>query len=144
MAIISKPTIIYKGVPATFTLFKVNLISNHVVSSNSMFSTSSNWKEVYINYKSSEGNQRVRVNFDSKDNFQTGIFSVSERARDNFIVESLVIVDLDGEILKVNRSDLNAADFDVDLFTDSESEEFVLLLEDGSKFLLDSGEFLVL
>lgn len=143
MAIISKPAIIYKGTPATFTLFKVNLISNHIVSANSRFSDASNWKSVYIDYVSVEGNQRINVNFDISDNFQSGIFSASERARTSFIVQNIVIVDLDGEVLKVPRSALNVSDFDVEL-SGSDSEEFVLLLEDGSALLLESGEYLVL
>ena len=143
MAIISKPTTIYKGTPATFTLFKVNLLSNHVVSANSNFSNSANWKDIYINYVSAEGNQRINVNFDTTDNFQSGIFSASERARTSFLVQNIIIVDLDGEILKVPRNALNALDFDVEL-SNSDSEEFVLLLEDGSNFLLESGGYLVL
>ena len=143
MAIISKPAIINKGTPATFTLFKTNLISHHVVSADSRFSSVSNWKEVYINYRSSEGNQRISVNFDSADNFQNGVFSASERARTLFIVQSVVIVDLDGEVLRIDRVDLNTADFDIEL-SSSESEEFVLLLENGSSFLLESGEYLLL
>lgn len=144
MSIISKPQVIYKGTPTTFTLFKINLLSNHIVSGNSRFSDISNWKDVYINYKSSEGNQRVNVNFDAKDNFQYGIFQVSERARNTFLLESITIVDLDGEILKIKRSDVNAEAFDIELYRDSDSEEFVLLLEDGSIFLLESEEYLVL
>jgi len=144
MAIISKPQIIYKGIPAVFTLFKANLLSNHIVSANSRFSDFTIWKDVYVNYISSEGNQRVNVNFDANTNFQTGIFKVSERARDNFIVESIIIVDLDGEIFKVSRSDLNTATFDIELYSDSDSDEFVLLLEDGTNFLLESDGFLVL
>jgi hypothetical protein len=144
MAIISKPQIVYKGVPATFTLFKTNLVNHHIVSSNSQFSSFSKWKEVYINYVSSEGNQRIIVNFDDRDGFQSGIFSASDRARDYFIVQSLILVDLDGAVLKLNRSDLNTNDFDLELFSNSDSEEFVLLMEDGNSLLLESGEFLVL
>lgn len=144
MAIISKPQIIYKGIPVTFTLFKANLKDNHVVSANSRFSNFSNWKDVYVNYISSEGNQRINVNFDPSTNFQTGVFSASPRARSSFIVESITIVDLDGEILKISRSDLNTATFDIELYSDSDSDEFVLLLEDGANFLLESGDFLVL
>lgn len=144
MAIISKPQIIYKGTSVTFTLFKANLKDNHVVSANSRFTDFNNWKDVYINYVSSVGNQRVIVNFDASTNFQYGTFYASDRARDSFIVESITIVDFDGEILRISRSDLNTATFDIDLYSDSESEEFVLLLEDGTNFLLESGEFLVL
>lgn len=144
MAIISKPQVIYKGVPATITLFKNNLINNHIVSANSRFSSFSNWKDVYITYVSSEGNQRITVNFDTQDGFQSGVFSASERARNSFLVESIVIVDFDGEILKVSRNDLNVLDFDIQLTSNSESEEFVLLLENDSYFLLESSELLVL
>jgi len=144
MAIISKPQIIYKGTSVTFTLFKANLKDNHIVSANSRFTDFSNWKDVYINYISSVGNQRVNVNFDATTNFQYGTFAVSERARNSFIVESIIIVDLDGEILKIPRSDLNTVTFDIDLYSDSDSDEFVLLMEDGANFLLESGDFLVL
>jgi hypothetical protein len=145
MAIISKPEIIFKGTPATITLFKINLLSNHIVSANSRFSDSQNWKKVQLNYKSSEGNQRILVEFDESTNFLYGTFSASERARTFFNIDSLIIVDKDGEILKLNRSDLNTLEFDVQLEnTGSESEEFVLLLEDGSNFLLESGGYLVL
>jgi len=143
MAIISKPSVIFKGVPATFTLFKTNLISNHVVAG-TRFADFTIWKDVYIAYSSAEGNQKILVNFDSGDNFQSGTFSASERARDEFLVQTLIIVDLDGEVLKIDRSDLNTAHFDVQLTSNSESDEFVLLLEDGSNFLLDSGSYLVL
>jgi hypothetical protein len=144
MAIISKPQIVYKGVPASFTLFKTNLISHHIVSANPRFSDFSNWSKVNINYKSSQGNQVIIVEFNANDNFQFGQFIASERARTYFNVDSIVIVDLDGEILKVNRSDLNTATFDLTLTGNSESEEFVLLMEDGTSFLLESGDFLVL
>lgn len=144
MSIISKPALVYKGTPAEFTLFKTNLVNNHIVSSNSQFSSFSKWSKVYLNYKSTEGNQRIVVNFDSADGFMYGMFSASERARNSFQIESLVIVDLDGEVLKLERSDLNTLDFDLELYTGSESEEFVLLLEDGVALLLESGEFLVL
>jgi len=145
MSIISKPQVMYKGIPATITLSKVNLLSNHIVSANSRFSNSTNWKKIQLNYKSSEGNQRIIVEFDESSNFLIGIFSASEKARSFFNIESLILIDKDGEILKLNRTDLNVLDFDVELEnTSSESEEFVLLLEDGSSFLLESGDYLIL
>jgi hypothetical protein len=144
MAIISKPQIVYKGVPVDFTLFKTNLINHHIVADNQQFSASVNWSKVLVNYRSVEGNQKIVVEFDTSDNFQLGRFSASERARTAFEVHSLVIVDLDGEILRINRNDLNLADFDLTLSSNSESEEFVLLMDDGFSLLLESGEFLIL
>jgi hypothetical protein len=143
MAIISKPDTFVKGASNTITLFKTNLISNHVVS-NTRFADFSVWKNVYIAYSSEEGNQKVIVTFNQQDNFQNGDFFISERARDSFVVQSIIIVDLDGEVLKINRQDLNVLDFDIQLDNNLESEEFVLLLENGSSLLLESGEFLSL
>jgi hypothetical protein len=144
MSIISKPAVIYKGTPTEFTLFKTNLLNNHLVSSNSAFNSFSKWSRVYLNYKSSEGNQRINVVFDDSDGFFKGTFFASERARDSFEIDYIMIVDLDGEVLKIDRSNLNVLNFDIQFNIGSESEEFVLLLEDANTFLLESGEFLVL
>ena len=115
MSIISKPAIIYKGTPEEFTLFKNNLLDNLIVSASSEFNSSSKWSKVYLNYKSSEGNQRISVAFNDSDDFSKGIFLASQRARDNFLIDYIMIVSLDGEILKIFRDDLNVLDFDLQL-----------------------------
>lgn len=144
MAIISKPELIYKGNPAEITLYKTNLLNNNIVSSSSDFNSFSKWSKVYLNYKSVEGNQRINVAFDDSDGFLTGIFSASERARDSFEIDYIMIVDLDGQILKITRDQLTTTDFDIELSTYSNSAEDVLLLESGDILALENGEYLLL
>lgn len=144
MSIISKPNVIVKGTSVEFTLFKGELVNNHVVSSDVYFSDFENWMSVSLNYKSTEGNQRKIVTFNSFENFAPAIFSSSEKARDVFQIESITIVDFDGEILIVSRDDLNTLQFDINLSTNSESDEFLFLMEDGYSLLLESGDFLLL
>lgn len=141
MSIISKPASILKGTDVSFTLFKTNLVNNSVVSSDDYFSDFSNWKRVNLNYVSTEGNQIKIVSFNDEDGFFDGTFSSSDKARDSFIIESITIIDYDGQFLKVDREFLNSEDFDI-TFANSDSEEFVFLLEDGYKLLLDSDDFL--
>lgn len=141
MAIISKPTNISKGTEVTFTLFKTNLINNSVVSSDDYFSSFSNWNRVYLNYVSTEGNQVKIVTFTEEDGFFEGTFTSSDKVRNSFMIQSITIVDFDGQFLKVDRDFLNSEEFDF-TFANSDSEEFVFLLEDGYKLLLDSDDFL--
>lgn len=144
MAIISKPNIILKGTSVEITLFKGELVSNYIVSSDVYFSDFENWMSVSLNYKSTEGNQRKIVTFNSFENFAPAIFSSSEKARDIFQIESITIVDFDGELLIVPRDALNTLQFDIDMSTNSDSDEFLFLMEDGSNLLLESGDYLSL
>jgi hypothetical protein len=141
MAIITKPNNISKGTEVTFTLFKTNLINNSAVSSDDYFSSFSNWNRVYLNYVSTEGNQVKIVTFTEEDGFFEGTFTSSEKVRNSFMIQSITIVDFDGQLLEVDRNFLNSEEFDF-TFANSDSEEFVFLLEDGYKLLLDSDDFL--
>ena len=142
MAIISKPAIIVKGEEALFTLFKGELANNSVVASDVYFSNQDNWMQVKLNYISSEGNQYKTVTFNSFENFNPAVFYASPRARDEFIIDSINIIDFDGQILEIPRTSLNTLHFDINF--NSESEEAVFLLEDGNSLLLESGDFLLL
>jgi len=137
MAIISKPSTINKGTTVTFTLFKTNLINNFVVSSSEHFSNFSNWMKVILNYGSVEGNQVKLVTFDYSDDFSEGVFTSSNKVRDAFAIQSITIIDFDGEMLSVSRDQINTLEFDIEFANESES---VLLLDDGSVFFLDSNE----
>ena len=144
MAIISKPNIILKGTSVDFTLFKGELISNSVVSSDVYFSDYTNWLSVNLNYKSTEGNQRKIVTFNSFEDFAPAIFSSSDKARDIFQIESITIVDFDGELLIIPRDALNTLQFDIELVTNSDSDGFLFLMEDGFNLLLESDDYLSL
>lgn len=143
MAIISKPNPILKGVDNEFTLFKGELVNNFIVSSDLHFSNYNNWMLVLLNYQSSEGNQKKIVSFTNSDDFAPAIFFASNRARDAFTIINIQIVDFDGDILEIPRSALNTLQLDI-VLNDSESEEFVVLSEDGMFLLLESGENLLL
>lgn len=144
MAIISKPSTIVKGTAAEFTLFKGDLVNNYVVSSDVHFSDFTNWMSVNLNYKSTEGNQRKVVTFNSFEDFAPAMFFASEKARDVFQIESITIIDFDGDMLIVPRDALNTLQFDIDMSTNSESDEFLFLMEDGFSLLLESGDNLSL
>jgi hypothetical protein len=146
MAIISIPSNIVKGQPASITLFKGELLSNQVVSSNLYFSNLNNWNKVVLNYKSTVGNQKAIVEFSKNNNFAPATFLVSEKARDIFILDSIYIIDNDGQILVVPSTSFTANQFTIDITeeTDPDSDGFALLLEDGNTFLLESGDYLLL
>jgi hypothetical protein len=116
VAIITKPTI-EKGTPALITLNKVELEAHPLVTSNPYFSDSTRWRRVEIIYISSPGNQSKDVKFDVSgvNPTPTGSILFSLKARDEFQVESLLIVDYDNGILQIPRESLNSADFDISL-----------------------------
>jgi len=115
MSIITKPAGgILKGVPATITLSKVELAAHPLVSADEYFSDSDNWNKILLKYKSSEGRQYEVVEFNGQLASPTGFFSVSEKARDLFEIQTLEIIDFDGGIFIVPRGSLTTEDFDVD------------------------------
>jgi hypothetical protein len=115
MAIITKPVEgILKNVPAIFTLNKSQVLALSIVSNDEYFYDSNNWKIIILKYESSEGKQQELVRFDATLESPTGFFFVSEKARDLFEIKSLKIVDFDGDILVIPRSELTTSDFDVE------------------------------
>ena len=115
MAIITKPVGgILKGVPATITLNKSELSALTLVSADSYFSVTANWNKIILSYKSSEGNQQEIVEFDATLSSPTGFFDVSLKARDLFEIQVIKIIDFDGGIFTIPRSELTTADFDVE------------------------------
>jgi hypothetical protein len=115
MAIITKPVGgIFKGVPATITLNKSELSALASVSADSYFSVTANWNKIILSYKSSEGNQQEIVEFNATLSSPTGFFDVSLKARDFFEIQVIKIIDFDGDIFIIPRSELTTSDFDVE------------------------------
>lgn len=112
MAIITKPTI-SKGQANEFDLSKSELAAVSKVVNDSYFSDQTNWYKVIIEYKSTEGNQHEMMIFDASEASPKGNFEVSEKARDDWEVQSVKIMDFDGGYLKLERGDLTVADFDI-------------------------------
>jgi hypothetical protein len=115
MAILTKPATITKGSPATFSLSKSELAQHPLVVADSYFSDSLNWFRVNVVFKSSTGRQYETVEFDASQANPTGIFLISDKAKSNFEVLSVEILDFDGGILRIGREDLTTADFDINL-----------------------------
>jgi hypothetical protein len=117
MPIITKPSSIQKNSPAEISLDKSALAAVTSVAANAYYSDSANWKEVFIYYKSSVGNQREVLKFNATISSPVSTFLVSEKARDIFEVQKIVIVDFDNGSITVPRSQLTVAEFDVDMST---------------------------
>lgn len=112
MAILTKPTI-SKGQANEFDLSKSDLAAVSKVVNDSYFSDQANWSKVIVEYKSAEGNQHEMVIFDASEASPKANFEISEKARDNWEVQSVKIMDFDGGYLKLNRGDLTVEDFDI-------------------------------
>jgi hypothetical protein len=115
MSIITKPGSVEKGVSATFTLNKSELLALAYVQADSYFNDSSNWNRVHIVFKSNPGKQYEVVEFDALQASPQGHFLVSEKARNSFEVQHIEIFDFDGGFLQIPRSQLVVADFDITL-----------------------------
>lgn len=114
MPIITKPATIEKNVSASISLDKSALAAVTSVAADSYFSDSANWSRVHIYYKSSVGNQREMLRFDATQASPSTNFLVSEKARDIFQVEKILILDFDNGSFEVPRSQLTVAEFDID------------------------------
>ena len=112
MAIITKPSAIDKGVENAITLNKADLASDAKVVADSYFSDQNNWKNVYITYKTPEG-QVNDVVFDASEASPLGSFNPSLKALDTWEVQSVTIQDFDNGSLKLFRGDLTVAEFDI-------------------------------
>lgn len=115
MPIITKPAAVDKNSPAEISLDKSALANVASVLADDYFSDSDNWKEVFIYYKSSTGNQREILKFNAELASPTANFLVSDKALDIFEVQKIVIVDFDSGNITIPRSELTVADFDVDM-----------------------------
>jgi len=115
MAFYTKPVSPTKGQDNQVTLDKSQLVADSIVSADSYFSDSSNWKYVVVSYQSTEGSQLEKVSFNVVGPSTTvnSSFKVSDKARDTFEVQSVTIYDFDGGYLKLSRDQLVVADFDI-------------------------------
>lgn len=112
MSIITKPATIEKNLAATVILNKSELAA---IIPDIYYADSANWKEVFIYYKSSTGNQREILKFNATLSSPIANFLVSDRALDVFQVQKIVIVDFDAGNITIPRSELTVTDFDVNM-----------------------------
>lgn len=112
MAIITKPSIT-KGTPATLTLNKQDLLAHSSVSSDSYFVQTQNWNKVKLVYLSVNGKQSKIVQFDATQSSPSAVISFSLKARDEFRIQKLILIDFDNGVLEIPRTSLITADFDI-------------------------------
>lgn len=115
MSIITKPNSIQKNEQAQISLSKSNLQAIASVEADSYFSDTNNWKEVILYYKSSEGNQKQILKFDASLQSPTATFFISNKARNEFQIQKIVIVDFDNDSFQIDRSELNTESFDISI-----------------------------
>jgi hypothetical protein len=132
MPIITKPTTIQKAQPATITLNKQQLALVPSVASDSYFSNQTNWKEVVVYYKSTQGNQKEVLKFDATLESPQTTFLVSNKSRNNFNVQKIDILDFDEGSIVVNRSELITSEFDIILTSSSTTENIEEIYFDES------------
>lgn len=114
MPILTKPSEVYKGLPAVFTLTTADLAVLPSVSADDFFADSTNWKRVALIYKSTSGKQRVSVVFEINGNpTSDATFLSSLKARGAFEIDSIYIYDFDGDFYWVKKEELTVAEFDI-------------------------------
>lgn len=104
MAILTIPSV-QKGVTASLQLSKLELAQIPMVSNDSYFSNMLNWYRVNVVYMSNSGGQYEIVEFDATQSNPTGNFLVSTHARNQFIVDKIIILDFDGGFLEIPNSE---------------------------------------
>lgn len=115
MPIITKPGTITKNSPASFSLSKSSLAAVASVAASPWYSNTSNWKRVVLNYKSTQYNEQLYVTFDATVASPTGTWLAPSICQDVFNIQSISIVDFANGIFRVPSSELNNAEFQVDM-----------------------------
>jgi hypothetical protein len=115
MPIITKPSFVRKNIVSIFSLNKNELALHPKVVASTHFKNTSVWDRVTIKYKSLTLGQFETVTFDAATLQPFGQYYVSPIAENIFQVEKVSIIDKDGAILLIPRTELTVADFDIDL-----------------------------
>lgn len=114
MAIVTYQTAPAKDASTTVSLNKTELSQLSVVAADLIFSDTANWRKVEISYGSSVGNQRKILTFDAEQASPTAQLVISDKARDEFEVKKITIIDFDSGYIVVSRADIPTASADFD------------------------------
>jgi hypothetical protein len=114
--ILTKPANINKGQDNIMTLDRDALLADVIANRDSYFHQLGRWSQVLITYKSSQGEQLNHLEFDPTTGaFPTANFNPSTRARNTWLVQTVMVRDLDeGEIIYY-RDEVDTAHFDITL-----------------------------
>ena len=136
MAIVTKPAKIDRNTLTEFILNKQELAELAIVSQDTFFSDSSNWKSVSVVYRSDIGDQNSIVKFDATKNQPKSSFLATFNARDLFEITKIIIEDFDNGKFEIYRDNLPVEQFDVPLpeYMFHEDND-IILLENNDKLL---------
>jgi len=112
MAIITKPTNVYKNFENVYAVSVSELLLHPKVSVNTYFNDQSNWQTVFIVYKAVGSNQIENVEFEIAESQTTGLFEITDVARSDWEIQALFIQDFDRGYLRLEREDLDFASLD--------------------------------
>lgn len=106
MALLNFSESIVKGMPTVMTLDKSVLSALAPVATDIYWTVDANISKVIAHYSSDEGNQRKILTFDYVSAMPEAILSLSLRARSDYSLDMLVLVDFDGGSLTLTRETL--------------------------------------
>jgi hypothetical protein len=115
MPIITKPSVIEKNVPASFSLSKSSLAAVTSVAASPWFGDTANWKKVTLNYLSQQYGEMLFVSFDATQVSPTGTWLAPAICQDIFEIVSISITDFANGTFRVPTSELNTAEFLIDM-----------------------------
>lgn len=98
--------LITKGISATVSLNKPTLFSLSAVLADPYFSIQANVKKCLVEYNSEPANQREILEFDLSQLSPSAAFLVSDKARNSFSLERVILEDFDNGTLIIERASL--------------------------------------
>lgn len=107
------PSTIEKGSLNRYTLVKSVLLQEPIVQQSSYFSDESNINLVVVKFKSTEGNQSNFLYFYAKSENSYSYFDPSDRARNQWEIEYVLLFDFDRGSLRLDRSNVDLSQFDI-------------------------------
>lgn len=105
MPLLTIPSIT-KGNSATISLNKATLFSLSSVLADPYFSIQANVKKCVVEYNSNPGNEREVLEFDLSQSSPSVSFLISNKARDSFLLERVILEDFDNGTLIIERASL--------------------------------------
>jgi hypothetical protein len=98
--------VVSKNSSATISLNKADLFSLAQVSADSYFSVQANVQYALVVYDSQVGNQKKLLRFNLSQALPEASFFVSDRGREVFLLERIVLEDFDGGTISIERTQL--------------------------------------
>lgn len=147
MPILTKPTSITKGIPASVSLDKDLLKALPSIDSDVYWKDTTNWKTIIVSFKNFEGQLKSLI-MDASN--PVGIFLSTGRARSEFKIQSIVIKDFDYSRIKIKRSELTAQaqdpdfDFDYTIAPPPLGDDDFFETEDGFTLVTENDELIAI